>query len=933
MTVRATNRLLLLSTLLVLLVAAVLRFYQLGSAPPGFHYDEAVNFIVAREIAFQGARPFPVFAAFNGREVFYFYSAAVFMRGIGEHIFTMHVVSGLMNLLTVATTIGLGRAMFGGQRGWMLGVLAAGFMAVSFPQIFIARQAFRAVSLPLLQALALWALFRGLQRRGVSWWLPLAGLLSGTVLYTYMASRLFPVWVGITLLMLLYIERGQWVQRLRQMLVFSAFFLLAAAPITRYYLDNPDVFNDRLNQLSGNTDSITYAESVELHLRMFFIEGDPFIRYNEPLAPYFSAVGGSLLLIGLIVATIRLFKHNTPPVQRSAYLLALLSPLMVLPSILALDGLPPSHMRSIAMVPLVFFLPALGAEGLFQATYRHKVPFFARSQIASGFMAALFIGLSVWVWGRYDTWVNTPDLYYLNDGDMVAAGAWLEDNMQPDALVYVTSQHYDHPTLQMHDIPGDNITYLLGERLFLPPPTRPAYFVETANTPLSSALRPFLDTFDTAQSHDNHDGQFAFGVYQFTPTTRTQTQNRTGESVGGVLRLVEAQTTVAPAGGTLTVTSAWEILQAPPYDDFTPLFQLETPQGDVLDRVEPFMQRTTRWRSGERLIEVVRFEIPPGTAPGDDYRVRVAWVGRLSDQYVGRVDQNGSFAGLWTDVATVRVERPAEPVSPAALDIPVQAAHDFTGVRLSGYSVLPETMRPGEVLPLDLYWQRLNTPPTTDELRLVLRSAADDMTVLYDGPPVQGSYPFSAWQTNETLIDRHRWRLPTQLSAGDYTLSVEVGADAVALGQLRVADLRRTFDLPANITSLDVNFGDTVRLAGYTLSTTTLAPGEPLDVTLHWQSIAPTDLPLTVFVHLADPNGVNQAQRDVQPRQNTYPVPLWIPGEVVEDTYTLNLPSTAPPGTYPIRVGLYLQSTGQRLAIVDHTKDFWILAEITVQPD
>lgn len=929
---RNMERLLMLSTLVVLLVAAALRFYQASSNPPGFHYDEAVNFIVTREIAFQGAQPFPVFAAFNGREVLYYYVSALTMLGIGEHTFSMHLTSGFMNLTTLAATIGLGRLWFGGVRGWLLGVLAAAFMAVSFPQIFIARQAFRAVSLPLLQALCLWALFRGLHQRHVSMWLPAAGVLGGAALYTYMASRLFPLWVGLAMLVLLYFDRSQWRRRFAQLAVAGVFLFLTALPITRYYLENPTVFNDRLNQLSGTEDSISYADSIELHLRMFFVEGDPFIRYNEPLAPYFSIVGGLLMLIGLGSAGWYLLKPNTLPLQRSAYVLVLLAPLMVIPSVLAVDGLPPSHMRSIGMVPMIFFLPALGTESIFTIVRGLRASPPRQQQLATTGVALVFGVLAIWVWGRYESWSNTPELYYLNDGDMVAAGEWLESRVDAETLVYVTSQHYDHPSLQMHDIPGDNIIYLLGERLFLPPATRHAYFVETANVTVTDSLRPFLDTFSAPHIHVNDDGGLAFQAYEFTPTARTLTQNRSGASIGGVLRLVEATSNPAPAGTTLEVITAWEILQPPNYDDFTPLFQLETTTGDVLDRVEPFMQRTTRWRAGETLIEVVRFEVPPGTAPADDYVVRVAWVGRTSDEYVGRLDANGSFAGLWTDVATVEVLRGETPATRAELSIPVQREVAFTGIQLLGHSEIPTERLPGEVLPLDLYWQRTTEPnAVTDAVQLELINTAGERETLYQGAPVDGRYPFTVWQPGETIIDRYRQRVPTTLPAGTYTVVVTVASKSVTLGEFSVSDLSRNFTLPDTAQPLNVNFSDTVRLAGYQLSGTTSAPGQSLELTLYWQSIAPTELPLTVFVHLTDPDGMNQAQRDAQPRQNTYPVPLWIPGEVVTDTYTLPLPPDAPAGQYALRVGLYLQSTGQRLGIQGQEQDFWSLATISVE--
>ena len=68
------------------------------------------------------------------------------------------------------------------------------------------------------------------------------------------------------------------------------------------------------------------------------------------------------MALGIGLAAYRLTRRANRPTERAAYLLALLSPLMVIPSVISVGGLPPSNMRSLGMVPLIFVLVALGVE-------------------------------------------------------------------------------------------------------------------------------------------------------------------------------------------------------------------------------------------------------------------------------------------------------------------------------------------------------------------------------------------------------------------------------------------------------------------------------------------------------------------------------------------------------------------------------------------
>ena len=172
---------------LALLVAAALRLPDLTAIPPGVHYDEAAYGLNAGDIGLRGSRPVFI-PAFTGREPLYLYVAGAMARALGNTLFALRLTSAFFGLLTIAATYWLGREMLADRR---IALLAAALLAISFWHVLFSRLGFRVISQPLLQALAVAALFRGL--RGGRWpWLWLAGLLIGLSASPYLAARLFP---------------------------------------------------------------------------------------------------------------------------------------------------------------------------------------------------------------------------------------------------------------------------------------------------------------------------------------------------------------------------------------------------------------------------------------------------------------------------------------------------------------------------------------------------------------------------------------------------------------------------------------------------------------------------------------------------------------------------------------------------------------------
>ena len=93
----------LFTAALIILIAAALRLVALSDIPPGLHFDEAANGIIAARIAFTDYKPLFI-TSFTGKETLWFYFAALVMRLTGQGIFPLRLASVFVGTLTVAAT-------------------------------------------------------------------------------------------------------------------------------------------------------------------------------------------------------------------------------------------------------------------------------------------------------------------------------------------------------------------------------------------------------------------------------------------------------------------------------------------------------------------------------------------------------------------------------------------------------------------------------------------------------------------------------------------------------------------------------------------------------------------------------------------------------------------------------------------------------------
>jgi hypothetical protein len=194
------------------------------------------------------------------------------------------------------------------------------------------------------------------------------------------------------------------------------------------------------------------------------------------------------------------------------------------------------------------------------------------------------------------------------------------------------------------------------------------------------------------------------------------------------------------------------------------------------------------------------------------------------------------------------------------------------------------------------------------------------------------AYPLSRWAVGEVVRDPRHLQIAGDAPPGRYRLlaalvdpASNAEVDSTTVDYLAVQERARQFSVPPLAHPLQADLGGNVRLLGYDLANgrgfgeggrIDVEPGDSLELTLYWQTLAPMDVSYTVFTHLLDPNSMIWGQHDSVPGGGTLPTTSWVADQVIEDHYVIAVKPDAPAGEYSIEVGMYDAVTGQRLEVL-----------------
>ena len=632
----------LVAVLLIVALAAGLRFWRLGELPPGLYHDEAYygldalalrrgqtfpRFYEGWELCAAAAhadRPatptrFPVFFEGNcGREPLHVYLISLTLRLFGNTPLAVRAVSAAAGTLAVLTTWLAARALFPPRPGRLLGgellpLLAAFALAVIFPALHFSRFGIRAMTLLPLATLSVYAFWRGWSGRRAGW-LATAGFFVGLSLYTFAAARLLPfvfiLFGGYLLLTDRPSLRAQW----RGLASATVIALLTAAPLLLYFLRYPYFFAFRMayvaNRGAGVVEGapvLTWLLNVGRVVGGLFWRGETHLRHNLPGRPYLDPAHAGLFLVGAWRAVGRRRQPN--------YAFALIwFGVMLVPSILSGDA--PHFGRLIGAAPPAAILIAVGGTWLAEAVARRAAPRAAVALVVA--LCILSLGLTVRdYFGRYAAHPDLARDFYRADWELGRYAA-----AQPaDAVLYLSPSQEEMATIYFALGDPDRLRSFNGGDGLLAAgiPGRPAvYLVRPTDTTTLANLRA---TFPEGQT--GTPGEAFIPFHLPANVTRVPVASLATADFGETIRLLGYD--VVNEGDHLLVTLVWQAVVVPTLD-FTAFVHLLAADGALAAQTDrpPTGFPTSDWRAGEIVIEHFRLELPPDL-PSGDYRLQTGF--------------------------------------------------------------------------------------------------------------------------------------------------------------------------------------------------------------------------------------------------------------------------------------------------------------------
>ncbi len=630
----------------VVAIAFFLRFSHLPDIPFGWHIDEAIHGLEARDVL-RGDRPV-FFTQFTGHEALYIYAMAGAFTLFGDSIWSARLVSATAGLLTVALTIPLGAVLWPRGRGRRIGQWAALLLAVSIWHLIASRNSYRAVLQPLFQLPALIFLIKAIrhsaEQRGRVWaWWMLAGLFTGLNIHTYLAARAFPLVVAIIGLAAVLIGPDR-AARLKGLLLEGGVAALVILPLALHFYFNPADFYGRAADVSIWTPKWTGGDAWGQLWRngldtvgMFMSRGDPSYKHNIGYRPVFDPVLGVLFFAGLAYAAWGLFRS-----KRRLVSLTLLSWLLVmqLPMVLSAQGIP-HYLRSIGVLPVVMVFPALVLDAALSTGQRWASRRFAWTAArAAAVIAVLLAWAGLTVQAR-DLLFNRWHGVVANDIERVVQAAYLVEDLQPvwqGEPVYLSTT-YPLQTIVAYLSPpiyaaarGFDARWSLP----LPPEGTPTNYYVLLEDPPNEALleRAGLRYSRTATGRF---GQPVYAVYQTDgqwPEPRyTQPMGWSWDltyppgwmpnplpapvSFQNALLLLgyDLSAEAVSPGEALTLTLYWELL-GPTEREYSMFAHVLDAQGGFAGEYDGNHYPATHWRAGELLVSEFPMTIWPDTPPG-----------------------------------------------------------------------------------------------------------------------------------------------------------------------------------------------------------------------------------------------------------------------------------------------------------------------------
>jgi len=945
----------------ILVVAAFFRLYDLDVAIPVLFYDEGGQGLDALDIL--AGRPSLFFSRSFGKEPLFIYLVTPFVALLGRAILAVRLPAALLGTFTVLTTYLLVRELFhseGERRSQQMALLTALFLAISYWHITLSRIGFRANALPPLEAFSFLFLWRGLRTKR-PWCYAVSGLFLGLTLYTYVAARFVPLFLLLFLLLVRW--GGLYTTSWRPWALLFLTALLVFAPLGFYFLVHPADFFRRASlvwvhiNVSGRERLSLLLRSVIYNFGLFGFVGDNNWLYNIRGRPLLSPPLALLFWLGVLLSIKRW--------RQPRYLFLLLwLPIMVLPSIIALDPIPHST-RSCGTIPLTYIFPSLVIVEVLDLRRRWSGIWRSAVRILQPAFALLVIALLLYTfysaYGDYFiVWARRDEVYWAFDGQITELAHRMNEDDDPE-VVYLFPVNYGFKTLYGTDYRDYALDFLyqgkvpyhyliVDEESLLPDLTaicrgksKVRFIIWTHGSHIDADPRDLLPFF--FEKHGQKVGEEVFRGYKVLtyqlPSaeitfTLPQEPIRTEANFGDRLILqgyahgptfYEGRTAQAgtPSGKETWLLLRWQVKE-PMRENYNVSITLRDQKGHLAGQTDrPLMSNehryTSQWQVGQMVTTYHLLPSLPATPPGE-YHIEMGVYEPQTMEGLALLDEALAPHGWTFALEPLKITKPLQPptVEPS-VDMADAGADLAPGIRLVGYDLDRERLSPGETLHLTLYWETVGQVEEEYTVLLQLRDAQGFIWAKQEEQPTSGNWPTSRWEVGDLWRDWHDLAVAADLPSGEYHLIIALKKEEVEgeidLGMVKVEGRPRQFAPPPIEDPLVAQLGESVKFLGYQLSAETVKPGETLHLTLYWQALAEMSASYTVFTHLLDKDNHIWGQKDSLPGDGTLPTTGWVEGEFIADEYDIVVKPETPTGEYMLEIGMYEAATGQRLPVVD----------------
>lgn len=784
---------------------ALLRLVLLDQIPPGLSHDEAYNGVTAIEVLLSGRREI-FFDIYNGIEPLIIYWEALYFHLFGIAPYVMRLVNVTAGLLTIPLTYALTQRLFAFQQpfsGKMVALLATWGISSAFWAVFVSRLALRAVTLPLMELLAFYFLWRGLMaaptervRRQMIFF-ALGGFWLGIGMYTYLSSRFLPV---VPLIFFAYwIVQGQTTRRQWQgMALYMTVWGLVFTPLAHFYITHPDIFTRRADQvlnlpyaLAGDLQPL--FTSVTRTLGMFGLIGPDSSRYGLVGKPILDPLGAVWFFVGLVTAVIHL-RHRDR--QGAPYALLLIWWLvMLLPNFITSES--PHYLRAVGALPPTFILWALGLitlgrwllkqvehwkacriEGVrtLASISKHKQPILQIFVIGIALYLLFHAGSTCYDY--FVRWASDAEARSIYGAEFSEAARYLRsaDLSGPVALSAAHFRDWDRFRLDLHmrHHPPFVAWFYGPQAMLFPPPGVDPIYIFTRGAPPHPRWLEYLQLERQGQDMEVYQLRTG-GVPSLThPLQATFVEDHLLDAIVPPQPIVALWgyeiSGDARAGGSLHLLLGWEsLMDVPGNPDYAFYAHLVDKRGYVWAQVDTIGYDPVDWQPGVHALQWFNLSLPPDLPPME-YTLRVGLQERSTNRNLFLEGAPGTHAltleMIYTDIA-------ATPLDPEKFRIPNACHIDFGGVFiLRGYSASKRALHAGEATHVSLFWEVSDVPAERYQLELWLASENDKSIVLRKREPLEGDYPTDLWRTGQWVRDRFDLVVPATLSPGLYTLYI-----------------------------------------------------------------------------------------------------------------------------------------------------------------